>query len=873
MGFMGIELKKDATTLTPMMQQWVECKNQAKGAILFFRLGDFYEAFEDDAILLAKELELTLTQRQDTPMCGIPWHTSEGYIERLVIKGYRVAIADQVEDAKNAKGLVKRKVVRVVSPATHIPTAGVQEKSNAYFASVTTNGELFGLALIDIASATFSVYETTSAKDLCNEIFRQSPKELLLSRRFQVKHKELLAEVQLGSKLSLSVQDDWLFDPVDANDRLCNHFKVTTLDGFGLKTMTAGVTAAGALLHYLGDWQLCPLEHITTIRPHMTSHCMFLDRATLTNLEILEPTDRTRSDNSLVSILDETKTPMGARLIRQWLKTPLVDVTAITSRQDAIAEFLKIENETPSETVAFDEKLCQIRDLERMMYRIKTQTAGPKEFVSLRMSLEQLPFVQTFIANTASSRLNTLAQKLHPHTECATLIAQALIDNPPFRASDGGLFKTGYNSKLDELNALRQGSQDWLIAYQENLRLQTGIKTLKVGYTRMFGYYIEVSRAQTDKVPDSFQRRQTLVNGERYITQELKEYEEKILSADSLIESLEQSLFVELRRQVASWHDTILQTAKCVAQVDVLRSLAITAKRRGYFKPEVVDSSVLHITEGRHPIIESLTTTGHFVANDLTLDGQEKSLICLTGPNMAGKSTYIRQVALLVIMAQIGSYIPAKEAKIGVVDKVFSRIGASDDLARGQSTFMVEMAETASILHQATNRSLVILDEIGRGTSTYDGISIAWAVAEYLLKGKSKPKTLFATHYYELTELADKIAGAINYTVAITETSDGVLFLRRIIPGIADKSYGIHVARLAGMPQPVIARAEELLKKLEQTPTAKPKPQVQQPDLFSKPQANPKEQLALKLLADIDVSRITPLDALVKLAELQNQLK
>ena len=455
---------KEDTALTPMMQQWVECKNQAKGAILFFRLGDFYEAFEDDAKLLARELELTLTQRQDTPMCGIPWHTSEGYIERLVLKGYRVAIADQVEDPKKAKGLVSRKLVRIVSPATHIPTAGVQEKTSSFFACVTSSSDRFGLALMDIASATFTVFETDNPKDLVNELFRQSPKELLLSRRFQAKYKELLAEVTLGNKLSLSVQDDWLFDQVTSFDRLCNHFKVTTLDGFGLKSMQPAITAAGALLHYLGDWQLCPLEHITSLRPHFANHSMFLDRATLTNLEILEPTDRSRSDNSLVSLLDETKTPMGARYLRQWLKSPLIDIAAIKSRQEAVGAFLQLDQTLSS----FDEKLCQIRDLERMMYRIKTQTAGPKEFVALRMSLEQLPFIQAFVSQAKSERLNTLAQKMHPHDECAALIKQALVDNPPFRASEGGLFRTGYHAKLDELNQLRQGSQDWLIAYQEH---------------------------------------------------------------------------------------------------------------------------------------------------------------------------------------------------------------------------------------------------------------------------------------------------------------------------------------------------------------------------------------------------------------------
>ncbi len=842
-------------TLTPMMQQWLECKNQAKGAILLFRLGDFYECFEDDALLVAKELELTLTQRQDTPMCGIPWHTSEGYIERLVNRGFRVAIADQVEDPKKAKGLVSRKLVRVVSPATHTPLPGVQEKTSSYFSSLACKNDVFGLATVDLASARFTVYETESPKELLNELFRQSPKELLLSRRFQTKNRELLQEIQLASKLQLSVQDDWLFDPVDAEDRLKNHFRVSTLDGFGLKAGISGITAAGALVHYLSDWQLCPLDHIREIKRQNVSSTMFLDRSTLINLEILEPTDREKSDNSLVSLLDETKTPMGARLLRQWLKAPLIDIQAIQARQEAVQALFD---------AGFDQELSQIRDLERMMYRIKTESAGPKEYVSLRLSLEQLPSIVKSLAG--AKRLLSLKQELDLHEECTSLIRSALIDNPPFRASDGGLFKPGYSQKLDEITTIRQGSQDWLIAYQEKLRQDTGIKTLKVGYTRIFGYYIEVSKGQVERVPSHFQRRQTLANGERYITDELKAYEDKILHADSLIESLEQELFSELRSKVAAYHDSILKTAKCIAEIDVLRSLAIAAKRRGYICPKVADSAKLMIKEGRHPIIESLATSSHFVANDIALDGKEQSLIILTGPNMAGKSTYIRQIALLVIMAQVGSFIPAKEAEIGIVDKLFSRIGASDDLARGQSTFMVEMAETASILHQATDRSLVILDEIGRGTSTYDGISIAWAVAEYLLKGKARPKTLFATHYFELTELADKNSGCKNYTVAISETKDNVQFLRKIVPGVADKSYGVHVARLAGMPDAVIMRAEELLQKLEVSP--KPKKALQ-PDLFVKQPIVPKESLLIKQLLDINVSTITPLDALIKLANLQ----
>lgn len=847
------------------MQQWHECKKEAKGAILFFRLGDFYEAFNEDAKLVSKELDLTLTQRQEIPMCGIPWHSSDAYIEKLVARGYRVAIAEQVEDPKKAKGLVSRKLVKIFSPATLIPTSSGDDKSHSFFASIAKFDNRYGLAVLDLASASFTVFETDSARELSSELFRQSPKELLVSSRMKSKEKELMSEINFLPRLVINTQEEWLFDPISTKDRLLQHFHVQTLDGFGLKNMQPSLAAAGALLHYLSDWQLCSLEHIQTIRPTFLDSHLFLDRATLTNLEVLEPQDKSRSDTSLVALLDETKTPMGARLLRQWLKSPLVHKEQIKLRQQAVKEFY----EQQESVKALPDALSMIRDLERLMYRIKTQAAGPKEYVSLRLSHEALQVAKQIVSSLSCVKLKTLTGEMHSHDECVNLIRRALVDAPPFRVSDGGLFRQGFNQELDELLALRQNSQEWLVNYQERLKQSSGIKTLKVGYTRMFGYYIEVSRAQAEKVPQDFIRRQTLVNGERYITPELKEYEEKILTADSRIQEIEERLFQELRHDVSLWHDSILNSARAVAEVDVLFSFAEVARKRRYICPEITESTILDIKEGRHPVIESLASTSHFVANNLLLDGEDKALICLTGPNMAGKSTYIRQIALLVIMAQTGSFIPAKEASIGIIDKVFSRIGASDDLARGQSTFMVEMAETASILNLATERSLVILDEIGRGTSTYDGISIAWAVAEFLLKGQRKPKTLFATHYYELTELAKKIKGAENHTVAISDTEDGVVFLRKIIPGSADRSYGIHVARLAGMPESVILRAEELLKKLERTPSA-PKKDVQQ-DLFLSP-ITPTQSKVLKAIDALDCNKITPLEALVKLMDLKKNL-
>lgn len=853
----------EVPTLTPMMQQWQECKEQAKEAILFFRLGDFYEAFYEDASVASQVLDLTLTKRHEVPMCGIPYHTSESYIERLVAKGFRVAIAEQVEDPKKAKGLVARKLVYVASPATHV-SALAQEKSHSFFASISYVEGRFGLAMIDLATATFQVFETDNPKELTSELFRHEPKELLISKRFAAKFKDLLAEVCLAHKLSISTHEEWLFDPVTCKELLQKQFQVATLDGFGLKDMRASITSAGALLQYLTDWLLAPIDHLRHITLRNTSEHLLLDRATLVNLEIVEPIDKNNPTNSLLSLLDETKTAMGARLLRQWLKSPLVDTRAIMLRQDAVEELITHPDEH------LNRALSQVRDLERQIYRIKTKSAGPREYVALRLSCEELPKIKQSLKRCSSIRLKALYEQIDPLEECSSAIRRALVDTPPFRASDGALFREGYNEALDELKALRANSQEWLQGYQASLREETGIKTLKVGYTRMFGYYIEISRGQVDKVPANLERKQTLVNAERYISRELKEYEEKVLSADEKILDLEERLFTELREEVAKWHAKILETAQALAQVDCLHSLALVAKKRNYTRPQIDSSRDLFIREGRHPVIESLPTCAHFIHNDLSLDGESRALMCLTGPNMAGKSTFIRQIALLVIMAQMGSFIPAKEARIGIVDKVFSRIGASDDLARGQSTFMVEMAETASILNLATERSLVILDEIGRGTSTYDGISIAWAVAEYLVKNPAlRPKTLFATHYSELTALEKVHPGVVNFTVAISETAQGIVFLRKIIPGMTDKSYGIHVAKLAGMPSQVIERAEKHLLELEKT---KPAKQVQG-TLFSFTPENPTERKVLKELIHIDLHTISPLDCMIKMSEWQKLIK
>lgn len=869
---------KEVVKLTPMMIQWKECKAEAKNAILFFRLGDFYEAFYEDAEIAAKELNLTLTERQGTPMCGVPWHTSEGYIDKLVAKGFRVAIAEQIEDPKLVKGLVKRKVVRIITPGTQISSNTLEEKTHNFIGSITREGGVFGLALLDVTTASFFVFECFEAKTLANELFRFSPKELLCSKKFQEKEKELLQEVCQNHSLQIQREEEWRFDRVAANQTLCQHFKVAALDGFGLKNMGPAIGAAGALLQHVRDELLIPVDHISTITLANLQNRLFLDRATLSNLEIVEPLQEGKRQNTLLYLIDETKTPMGARRIREWLKAPLLAIDEIQARQEAVAEFLKFSEQEYVLSCGFDDKLKQIRDLERLIIRIQTGYAGPREYAALRQSLEALPAIKSTLKErfSASKKLIKLVDEMAELSQPLSLIKTQLVDNPPLRVSDGSLFKRGFHKELDELLLIKQNSHDFLAQYQQKLREETGIKTLKVGFNKMFGYYIEVSKGQTEKMPESFVRRQTLVNGERYISEELKAFEEKILSADEKITALENELFQKLRDEVSVFHEPIMKTAFSIAEIDCLRALSVVAEKRNFKKPEVDNSLTLHIVDGRHPVIEALSAARQFIANDIFLDSEKESLMLITGPNMAGKSTYIRQVALIVILAQIGSFVPAKEARIGIVDKLFSRIGASDDLARGQSTFMVEMAETASILNQATLRSLVILDEIGRGTSTYDGISIAFSVAEYLLKAPGKRcKTLFATHYYELTELEAQIPGAVNYTVAVSEKGETITFLHKIIRGKTDRSYGIHVAEIAGLPSPVVERAKALLKELEagKAKKALTKVQPQEPDLFTFLSKNsPQEKTVLESLRAINVNNLTPLQALQLLADLQKIL-
>lgn len=847
---------------SPMMMQWHACKKQAQDSILLFRLGDFYEAFYSDAILLAKELELTLTKRQEIPMAGIPFHTSEGYIDKLVGKGYRVAIAEQVEDPKQVKGLVKREVVRIVTPGTLINSSLLSEKSNNFIAAISLLNHTMGLSLLDLTTAEFKVFEFEHFSALADELIRLAPKEILISEKITKIHTDSLEDLTRELACSITLKEDWFFEHENAYHFLTHHFQVLSLDGFALKGMPAAINAAGALLSYVKDFLNVSIDHIHSIQKESSNEYMSLDSTSLKHLEIFESLYEKQSKSTLLNLLDQTKTPMGARLLKFWLTHPLLSLELITQRQDAIEFFMKF-----SLLNDVRKSLKEIKDLERLIMKIETGFAGPKDLLGLRLSLDEIPNLLCLLTKSTPSLLQHLLTKLNDVSSIRERIQATLHENPPFRVSDGLVIRPGFNPILDELRLISGNDHHWIAEYQSKLREETQIKTLKVSYTKAFGYYIEVSRGQAEKMPSTFQRRQTLLNTERFITPELKEYEYKVLSAEEKIASLEANLFQELRKEIALHSKTIREIASSVAQIDCLSTLADIALEFSYVRPTIDEGTIFHVLGGRHPVIEASLPNNTFIPNDTLLDSSNNRLFVITGPNMAGKSTFIRQVALIAILAQIGSFVPAKEAHVGIIDKVFTRIGASDNLSRGQSTFMVEMTETASILHGATDRSLVILDEIGRGTSTYDGISIAWAVAEYLLTTEGKrAKTLFATHYYELTELEGKIPGAINYNVAVHESEKGIIFLRKIVKGGTDKSYGIHVAKLAGLPPLVLKKAQEMLKSLEKK-GSNPKITKKEDQLSLFTPLDPSEIATLEQIRSLDINSITPLEALKRICD------
>ncbi len=791
---------------TPMMEQYRRIRRDLPaGTILFFRLGDFYEMFDDDAKTAAPILDIALTRRQALPMCGVPFHAAELYIAKLIRAGKKVALCDQMEDPGAAKGIVRREVTRVITPGTVLEDQVLESKKNNYLAGLMHAGSGYGLAFLDLSTGAFWLEESASASAVEENLARYAPSECVVP----FEHRDDPAYGRFfrpGSATVLTGHDEWTFDSEAASDLLTRHFKVHSLEGFGLRDCPLGRCAAGAVLHYVGQALRRRIDHVRHLRVKRAADYMLLDEATVRNLDLVD------GPASLLGVLDGTRTAMGARLLRDWLVRPRLDLAEIVRRHDAVENLVQRR----ATLAGLREALGEIRDLERLVARLHAGTGNARDVRQLGRSLAGVPRVQELLAEAGAPLLRALNQALQPHPELVELIDRALVDEPPAVIKEGGLFRPGYHEGLDELRDAASKGKQWLVEFQQREQERTGIASLKVRHNNVFGYFIEITKANLGKVPADYLRKQTVVNGERFITPELKEYENRILGAQERAIALELDLFVALRERVVAATESIQQTAAAVAQLDVLGTLADRALGLRYVRPHMHEGDQLVIREGRHPVIETLPGAERFVPNDTTLDGTAHQLAIITGPNMAGKSTYIRQVAVMVVLAQAGSFVPAAQASLPVVDRVFTRVGASDDLARGRSTFLVEMQETANILNHATARSLIVLDEIGRGTSTFDGISIAWAVAEYLHNDpRVKAKTLFATHYHELTDLALTLPGVKNYNVLVRESGDHIAFLRRIVSGAADKSYGIQVARLAGLPPEVIQRAHEILDNLE----------------------------------------------------------
>ncbi len=791
---------------TPMMEQYRRIRRDLPpDAILFFRLGDFYEMFYDDAKTAAPILDIALTKRQAMPMCGVPFHSSDLYIAKLVRAGLKVAICDQMEDPSAAKGIVRREVTRVITPGTVLEDHVLESKRNNYLAGLLCVNGRYGMAFLDLSTGAFWLEEADTATAAAENMARYVPPECVTpaSLRDDPACRSLLPP---GSPTVFTGHDDWTFDTEAAEDLLTRHFKVHSLEGFGLAGCPLGVRAAGAVLHYAGQALRRTLSHVQRLHAKRADDFLLLDEATVRNLDLVE------GPATLLSVLDATRTAMGARLLRDWLLRPRVDLAGITQRHDAVENLVQLR----ATLAALREALDAIRDLERLIARLNAGTGNARDVRQLGRSLAGLPAVKDLLAETKAPLLRALDAALQPRPDLVDVIGRALVDEPPAVIKEGGLFRPGYHEELDALRDAAGKGKQWLIGYQQREQERTGIASLKVRHNNVFGYFIEITKANLAKAPADYIRKQTVVNGERFITPELKDYENRIFGAQDRAVALELDLFMELRERVVAETAAIQQAAAAVAQLDALAALADRALALRYVRPHMHGGDRLHIREGRHPVVETLPGAERFVPNDTLLDGGRNQLALITGPNMAGKSTYIRQVAVIAIMAQAGSFVPAAEAELPVIDRVFTRVGASDDLARGRSTFMVEMQETANILNNATARSLIVLDEIGRGTSTFDGISIAWAVAEHLHNDpRVKAKTLFATHYHELTDLALTLPGVKNYNVLVRESGDKIAFLRRIVPGAADKSYGIQVARLAGLPPEVIQRAHEILKNLE----------------------------------------------------------
>ena len=876
--------------LTPMMQQYMAIKEQYKDCILFYRLGDFYEMFYDDALTASRELEITLTgkncgQEERAPMCGVPYHAVDVYLNKLVAKGYKVAICEQAEDPKQAKGIVKREVIRIVTPGTNLSQQALDEGRNNYLMCLVYDDNQFGLAITDISTGDFYTTEVATLKELYDEIHRFSPSEIICNDSFYMSGASL-DDFKDRLHVSVSTLDTWYMDEAVSVQKIKEHFKVASLDGLGLTDFPSGTLAVGALLLYLYETQKNTLDNLTKITPYRSGGYMIIDSATNRNLELIETLREKQKKGSLLWVLDKTKTAMGARLMRNWIEQPLIEKKKITARQDAVEELYN-DMITREE---IREYLNAVYDLERLVTRISYRTANPRDLIAFKTSLGMIPPIKQLLSQAKSAELKEIDERMDCLEDIYDLIEKSIQDEPPIMIREGGMIKEGYNEDVDKFRLSRTEGKTWLAELEAREKEKTGIKNLRVRYNKVFGYYLEVTNSYKELVPEDWTRKQTLANAERYITPELKELEDMILGAEDKLAALEYDLYCEVRDSIGEQVVRIQETAKAIAHLDVLASLACVAQSNDYVRPSINTKGVIDIQGGRHPVVEKMNNNQMFIDNDTYLDNKNHRISIITGPNMAGKSTYMRQSALIVLMAQIGSFVPAKSANIGIVDRIFTRVGASDDLASGQSTFMVEMTEVANILRNATSRSLLILDEIGRGTSTFDGLSIAWAVVEHISNPKLLgAKTLFATHYHELTELEGKLDSVNNYCIAVREQGDDIIFLRKIIRGGADKSYGIQVARLAGVPDSVIDRAKEISGWLEETDvtdkaknlqvrtSAKKKevvreavPAEKQMSLFD---IYPADHPVLKELAGLDVSNMTPIQALNTLYELQKRLK
>ena len=874
-----------------MMQQYMETKKEYKDCILFYRLGDFYEMFFDDALTASRELEITLTGKncgleERAPMCGIPYHAVDGYLNKLVSKGYKVAICEQVEDPKQAKGIVKREVVRIVTPGTNLNTQALDETKNNYLMCIVYIADRYGLSVADVTTGDYLVTEIDSSTKLRDEIYKFMPSEIICNEAFYMSGMDL---DDMKNRLGITIYslDAWYFDDVICERTLKEHFHVSSLEGLGLKDYDCGVIASGALLQYLLETQKNDLTHLSRLTGYVTGKYMLLDSSTRRNLELCETLREKQKRGSLLWVLDKTRTAMGGRTLRKYVEQPLIDAESIEERLNSVEELKN--NAICREEIR--EYLGAIYDLERLMSRVTYQSANPRDLIALKSSLAMLPPIHCILADMSTKGLCDIREQMDTLEDLCSLITEAIQEEPPLAMKEGGIIREGYSEEVDRLRNAKSDGKTWLAELEAKEREKTGIRTLKVKFNKVFGYYLEVTNSFKNQVPEYYTRRQTLANAERYTIPELKELEDTILGAEDKLYALEYQLYCEVRDKIAAEVVRIQKTAKAVAKLDVFASLAVVAERNNYVRPKINEKGVIDIKNGRHPVVEKMIPNDMFIANDTYLDDKKNRIAIITGPNMAGKSTYMRQSALIVLMAQIGSFVPAKSANIGLVDRIFTRVGASDDLASGQSTFMVEMTEVANILRNATSKSLLILDEIGRGTSTFDGLSIAWAVVEHISNGKLLgAKTLFATHYHELTELEGKISNVNNYCIAVKENGDDIVFLRKIVKGGADKSYGIQVAKLAGVPDSVIARAKEIAEELSDSDIAlrineaasaetEPKPKAKAPrydevdlaqfSLFD----TVKDDDVLEELKEMDVAHMTPMDALNAIYRLQNKLK